>query len=98
MSGMDLPKLHAKLIAAARRNPSADAVPYAFEKRVMARLETTTVEDRWTLWGKALWRCAFASLALAAGLSIWALQTNTEVEHDLESTMFAAADQLIDSW
>jgi anti-sigma-K factor RskA len=95
---MDLRMLHAKLIAAARCHPPADTVPYAFEKRIMGRLETTVVEDRWTLWGKALWRSAFACLALAVGLSIWSLQANAEVEHDLESTMFAAADQLVDSW
>jgi hypothetical protein len=95
---MNLPKLHAKLITAARCNPPVDAVPYAFEKRVMARLETVAVDDRWTLWGRALWRGAFASLALAIGLSIWSLQANAEVEHDLESTVFAAADQLVDSW
>ena len=39
-----------------------------------------------------------AVLALAVGLSIWSLQANGDVEQDLESTMFAAADQLVDSW
>jgi hypothetical protein len=95
---MNLSKLHAKLIAAARSHPPAETVPYAFEKRIMARLETHAVEDSWTLWGKALWRGAFACLALAVGLSIWSLQANGDVEQDLESTMFAAADQLVDSW
>jgi len=95
---MNLSKLHAKLIAAARSNPPAETMPYAFEKRIMARLETRAVEDSWALWGKALWRGAFACLALAVGLSIWSLQTNGDVEEDLESTMFAAADQLVDSW
>ena len=95
---MNLSKLHAKLIAAARSQPPAETVPYAFEKRIMARLETHAVEDSWTLWGKALWRGAFACLALAVGLSIWSLQSNGDVEQDLDSTMFAAADQLVDSW
>ena len=98
MSGMNLSKLHAKLIASARSNPPAETVPYAFEKRIMARLEAKAVEDPWTLWGKALWRGAFACLALAVGLSIWSLQSNGDVEQDLDSTMFAAADQLVDSW
>src|SRR5881397_3319658 len=98
MSGMNISKLHAKLIAAARSEPPGDEVPYAFEKRIMARLESRRVEDAWTLWGKGLWRSAFACLALAAGLSIWSLQANGEADQDLESTMFAAADQLVDSW
>jgi hypothetical protein len=96
---MNLADLHTKLIAAARANPPADQVPYAFEKRVMARLRGGIVEDAWALWGRALWRSAFACLALAIGLSVWSLQSSSEVDHDLESAMVSAADQLVvDSW
>jgi hypothetical protein len=100
---MNLAALHAKLIAAARSQPPADQVPYAFEKRVMARLGTGTVEDAWALWGKALWRSAFACMAVAVTLSIWSLQANGDSagalpEYDLESTMVAPAEQLVDSW
>ena len=35
---MNLAELERKLIAAARANPPSDRVPYAFEKRIMARL------------------------------------------------------------
>ena len=98
MSGMNVSRLHAKLIAAARSNPPGDQVPYAFEKRVMARLQSGAVEDAWTVWGKALWRSAFACMALAAALSIWSLQASGEEDQDLDSTMFSAAEQLADSW
>lgn len=96
---MNLAKLHAKLIAAARANPASDQVPYAFEKRVMARLRDAKGEDSWALWGRALWRSAFACLAIAIGLSVWSLQSNAEAPHDLQSAMVSAADQLIvDPW
>jgi len=100
---MNLATLHARLIAAARSAPPADQVPYAFEKRIMAQLGTGPVEDAWALWGKALWRSAFACMALAAALSLWSLQANGDTasgaqDYDLESTMVGPAEQLVDSW
>jgi hypothetical protein len=100
---MNLATLHAKLIAAARSQRPAEQVPYAFEKRVMARLEAGAVEDAWSLWGKALWRGAFACMTVAVALSIWSLQANGDAseglpDYDLESTMVAPAEQLVDSW
>jgi len=95
---MDLAKLHAKLIAAARANPPADQAPYAFEKRVMAQLRAHAAEDFWALWGKALWRSAVACLVIAVGLSVWSLQANGEADHDFDSAMVSAAEPLVDSW
>ena len=95
---MNLSEMHRKLIAAARSNPPAETVPYAFEKRIMARLENARTEDAWGLWGRALWRGAFACAALSAVLSLWTLQVNGNEPQDLESTMTAAAEQLVDSW
>jgi hypothetical protein len=100
---MNLATLHARLIAAARSRPPAEQVPYAFEKRVMARLGTGAVEDAWSLWGKALWRSAFACMAVAVALSLWSLQANGDTaagspDYDLETTMVAPAEQLVDSW
>ena len=40
---MNLAELERKLIAAARANPPSDRVPYAFEKRIMARLAARPV-------------------------------------------------------
>lgn len=96
---MNLANLRTKLIAAARANPPADQVPHAFEKRVLARLCDAKEEDSWALWSRALWRSAFACLAIAIGLSVWSFQSNGETPHDLESAMVSAADQLmVDPW
>ena len=96
---MDLANLHRKLIAAARANPPGDQVPYAFEKRVLARLRAPKAEDSWALWGRALWRSAFACLVVAIGLSVWSYRSNPEIDTDLESAMVSAADQeVVDSW
>jgi hypothetical protein len=96
---MNLARLHTKLIAAARANPPGDQVPYAFEKRVLANVRGTEVEDSWALWGRGLWRSAVACLVVAIGLSVWSLQSNPEIDTDLESAMVSAADQeVVDSW
>lgn len=59
-----------KLIAAARALPPDERVPYAFEKRVMARLAGGFILDPWTLWGQGLARaavlCVAVTLLLAA--------------------------------
>ena len=58
---MNLSELQQKLIAAARSNPPSDAVPYAFEKRLLARLAGRPVVDNWALWSRALWRALLRS-------------------------------------
>jgi hypothetical protein len=96
---MNLADLHGKLIAAARANPPGDRVPYAFEKRVLAGLRGSKGEDSWALWGRALWRSAFACLVVAIGLSVWSVQSSAEIDTDLESAMVSAADELVvDPW
>ena len=44
---MDIKKLQEALIAAARANPPGNAVPYAFEKRIAARLRAVAPTDPW---------------------------------------------------
>lgn len=99
---MNLDALHQKLIAAARANPPSDAVPYAFEKRIMARLADLPLEDAWSLWGQALWRAAAACVlisAVVAAVSFASLQdTPGSLDNDFESTVIAGAQQLSDSW
>ena len=95
---MDFAKLHTKLIAAARSNPPSDHVPYAFEKRMLARLGAVQMDDSWAVWGKALWRGAFACLVVAVGLSVWSLQATGEVDHDFDAAMVSAAEQVVESW
>ena len=48
-----------KLIAAARSIPPDYRVPYAFEKRIMARLaELSVLADPWAFWERGLVRAA----------------------------------------
>ena len=96
---MILAQLERKLIAAARANPPSERVPYAFEKRILARLATRPVLDRWELWGRALWRAAAPCIAIMLVLGAWSVfapQHNTppgDLTQQLEQTLLAAVDQ-----
>ena len=98
---MNLVELQKKLISLARNNPPDERVPYAFEKRVMAALLAKPIEDAWTLWGRALWRGAIACVVISILLSVLSLlpdRPSPGSGQDLESTVFAMAEQLSDSW
>ena len=92
-------KLDRKLIAVAKANPPSDAVPYAFEQRIMARLGKVPVIDSWAEWSRALWRAAAPCAAIAIFLGVWAVFTpdnntgSTDLSQDLEQTVFAAVTQ-----
>jgi hypothetical protein len=96
---MNLAQLEQKLIAAARANPPSDRVPYAFEKRVMARLAARPVVDDWALWARALWRAAAPCVAIMLLLGAWSLFVSrsstsaSDLSQDLEKTLLAAVDQ-----
>jgi len=104
---MNFSELHRKLIAAARTTPADERVPYAFEKRIMARLAGKTAPDGWTLWGRALSKAAVCCVAfmllMAAGsyfvpASPAAIAGNTEsLSQDVEQTLFAAVASNTDS-
>jgi hypothetical protein len=88
-----------KLIEAARAVPTDYRVPYAFEKRIMARLSGLKPVDSLTLWGEALWRGAVFCLALAVILVVGSsfLPGRTANNADtlteaVQSTVFAAVD------
>ena len=95
---MNLAELQQKLIAVARANPPADSVPYAFEKRIMARLAGQTVQDQWSIWGHAFSRaavfCVVFMLVLAGGsFLVQPAASNSEtLSQDVEHTLFAAVD------
>jgi len=101
---MNLTELQRKLLAAARANPPSDAVPYAFEKRIMARLAETPVLDPWALWNRVLWRAAAPCVALCLTVSAWTYFAGTDpaspdvLAEDLESAVLAPFDNLGDSW
>ncbi len=93
---MNLEKLQQKLLAAARNQPPNDHVPFAFEKRIMARL-AKPVADVWSLWGRALWHAAAASVVAVVLLGSWSWQTEpvekTDLSQEFENTVFAALDE-----
>ena len=96
---MNLAKLEQKLVAAARANPPSERVPYAFEKRIMARLAAQSVPDDWALWARALWRAAAPCVAIMLLLGAWSLfvphsgTSANDVSQELEKTLLAAVDQ-----
>ena len=95
---MNLAELQRKLLAAARRNLPSDCVPFAFERRVMARLTVQPLLDFWALWAQALWRAAAPCVAIMLVLGAWSLFTPpkpppTDLSQDLENTLLATVDQ-----
>jgi hypothetical protein len=95
---MHLSELQRKLLAAARANPPAEGVPDAFEKRMLALLESPPALDYQELWARGLWRAAAACLMLMLLLSAWTLLTpltapSKDLSQDFETTMLAAVDQ-----
>lgn len=100
---MNLEELQKKLLAAARANPPQDRVPYAFEKRVLARLAAQPAVDGSVVWARALWRAAIPCVAvtvLMATLSFTVVSTDTsmvtddDVSQQFELALLAPADQL----
>jgi hypothetical protein len=95
---MNLAELQRKLLAAARRNPPSDRVPFAFESRIMARLAAKPLVDVWTFWAQALWRAAAPCVAIMLLLAAWSLFTPAnpsahDVSQALENTLLATVDQ-----
>ena len=95
---MNLAELERKLIAAARANPPSDQVPYAYEKRIMARLAARPVVDGWALWAQALWRAAAPCAAIMLLLGAWSWLAPldgapaNDLSQDLEQTLLAAVE------
>ena len=88
--------LERKLLAAAKAHPPSDAVPYAFEQRIMARLRQLPVPDAWADWAGALWRAAAPCVAVAILFGVWTAFTPgeavaaTDLSQDLEQTVLAS--------
>jgi hypothetical protein len=68
---MDPNLLQTKLLRAARTDIPSDAVPYCFEKRVMARIQALPAPDKWSALSQALWRAAAPCAAVAIMLCAW---------------------------
>ena len=90
---MNLAALEKKLWAVARANPPSNQVPYAFEKRIMARLSFVP-QDIKALWSRALWRGAMACACLTLLCSVWALShhhASSDLSQDLDRFIVASA-------
>lgn len=96
---MNVEELRRKLLAAAKAHPADETVPYAFEKRIMHRINSVARVDVWAAWAPALWRAAGPCVALALLLAAWSMlsgpapgaNTPTDVSQDFENTVLAAA-------
>ncbi len=92
---MNIAELQKKLLAAARANTPRETVPYAFEKRIMARLQSLPPVDVWAYWGASLWRAAAPCVAIMLLLGAWTFYSagasGSMDNHsaDLESTVLA---------
>jgi hypothetical protein len=100
---MNLDHLQSKLIAAARAAQPSDRVPYAFEKRIMARLAESAHVDLLGAWSVALWRAAVGCIALvvlSSALSLWDRSQPSEGDfsHEFETAVFASADAVDEAW
>lgn len=95
---MNINSLHEKLIRAARSERPSDRVPYAFEKRIMARIKPEPMLDVLTLWARALWRATIPCVAVALLFCVWATHTpeqstatqTVDLGSELETTLMAS--------
>ena len=101
---MNLTELQRKLLAAARAGAPPDTVPYAFEKRIMARLTEAPALDVWAFWNRILWRAAAPCVALCLTLGAWSYfagsvgSSTDRLAADLQSVVLAPFDNLGDTW
>jgi hypothetical protein len=102
---MNEKELHAKLIAAARKYPPGEQVPYAFEKRIMSRLSALPAPNVWSLWGRPLWQAALSCVVitvlcwLSAYGRLWHVEAADNFSQDFEAAVFAPVSEHIeDAW
>jgi hypothetical protein len=98
---MNLDNLQHKLIAAARALPPNDQVPYAFEKRIMARIAECAHVDLLGSWSVALWRAALACVivvVLSGAMSLWPRHHAKDLSQEFETAVFASAGSADEVW
>ncbi|HYT62069.1 MAG TPA: hypothetical protein VEL06_17955 [Haliangiales bacterium] len=94
--------LQEKLLAAARANRPRQEVPYAFEKRVMARLAGKPAPDLLAIWNRTLWRAVAPCLVVTLLLGVWTFlsQPNDNpgetLAADLENSLYLPFDNQTD--
>ena len=95
---MNLEALQTKLLSAAKANPPSQAVPYCFEKRVMANLAGQKPMNIWAHLAQPMWRAAISCVAITALCGIWTLGSlpasdSNDLSQDLESAVYAGLNQ-----
>lgn len=100
---MNLDNLQKQMIAAARAAQPNEQVPYAFEKRVMARLTESVRVDLLGAWSTALWRAAMGCVAVAmlsGALALWNSHKPTEgdLSQEFETAVFASVSSIDEAW
>jgi hypothetical protein len=102
---MDVSELHKKLIAAARADRPGDTVPYAFERRIMARLGSVSATDPAAEWARALWRAAAPCVGVMLVLGAWVFLAPSDpsaltgdLSQEFENTVLAAVTQTDSAW
>jgi hypothetical protein len=98
---MNSENLARKLIEAARADKPSERVPYAFAKRVTARLSARPALDLSADWARALWRAAVPCIAIPMLLGFWAASPakgptqDTSLAQAFEETLFASVEQQV---
>lgn len=95
---MNRDSLHDKIIRVAQNNSPDHRVPYAFEKRVMARI-LARVPDKWAALDRVVWWAAGACSAVALSMGVWASLPGSPAENthsfstQLEQTILASVSE-----
>ena len=100
---MNLNNLQTKLVAVARAIPPDERVPYAFEKRILARLAGGGRVDLLSVWSQALGRAAVSCVAIMLFSGAWFLwadhqQNQTNFSQELETAVLASAGPVDEAW
>ncbi|HEU6447956.1 MAG TPA: hypothetical protein VFV23_05925 [Verrucomicrobiae bacterium] len=97
---MNLAELQKKLIAAARMNVPTDKVPYAFEKRVTALLQSRVAPHNLELWVRGLWRAAMSCVAISLLVGVVTVlsyapgvNASDDLSQNFVTTLLASVDQ-----
>ena len=101
---MNLAELQKKLLTAARANHPRTDAPYAFEKRVMARLAGKPAPDLCAVWSRTLWQAVAPCLAVTLLLGAWTFlaqrpdNSGETLAADLENSLYAPFDNQTETW
>jgi hypothetical protein len=101
---MKVEQMRQRLIAAGRLDQPSSQPPYAFEKRIMARITSRQSLDPYRLWNRILWRCAGPCVALVVVLGALSFVHGNEslasgdYVADLETLVYAPLNTTQEVW